>query len=75
MDLSISDLVSLKEKLSYLKTADPMPMLRPPDLVAVEEVGEVVGIESFNQIKVRFRCGVFLIHKDKLIRRNLDISH
>ena len=74
MDFSISDFVSLKEKLSYLKTADPMPMLRPPDLVTVEEIGEVVGIEGFDQIKVRFRCGVFLIHKDQLIRKDSNPS-
>ena len=43
MDLIIGTKVYLSSPLSYLKTNDPMPMLRPPDLVSLDEVGEVVG--------------------------------
>ena len=34
MEFNIKDKVKLKNPLSYLKTSDNMPMLRPPDLVA-----------------------------------------
>ena len=34
MEFNIEDKVKLKNPLSYLKTSDNMPMLRPPDLVA-----------------------------------------
>ncbi len=51
----------LKVPLSYLKTADPMPMLRPPDLVAAEEAGIVISLRGTNIAEVRFRRGNFLI--------------
>ena len=40
MTVSIGDRLRLSVRQSYLKTADPMPMLRPPDLVEPGEVGE-----------------------------------
>ncbi len=72
MDLSIGDLVFLKVPLPYLKTADPMPMLRPADLVSSEEVGEVVGLEDIDVARVRFRRGIFLIPLEKLSKKYLD---
>ena len=46
MEFNIQDKVKLKNPLSYLKTSDNMPMLRPPDLVAIDEVGEIIAIKS-----------------------------
>ena len=40
MKFDIQDKVKLIVPLSYLKTSDNMPMLRPPDLVAIDEIGE-----------------------------------
>lgn len=70
MDLSIGDKVSLKVPLPYLKSADPMPMLRPPDLVSIDEIGIVVGLHSIDTVKVRFRRGEFLISADRLEKKN-----
>jgi hypothetical protein len=53
--------VRLQHPQRYLKTADPMPMLRPPDLIDPEEVGEVVGLRAQSCVAVRFRRGSFLI--------------
>ncbi|MFM7548211.1 MAG: NAD(P)H dehydrogenase assembly family protein [Cyanobacteriota bacterium] len=53
--------VRLSSRPSYLKTADPMPMLRPPDLVDAGEVGVVVALRSLEQRAVRFRRGTFLV--------------
>lgn len=53
--------VRLCQRPPYLKTADPMPMLRPPDLVGIDEVGRVVEQRAFGQVAVRFRRGTFLI--------------
>ena len=61
MDLSIGDKVFLKMPLPYLKTADPMPMLRPPDLVSPDEQGEIVGLDAKDIVKVCFRRGTFLV--------------
>ena len=70
MDFSIGDKVSLLMPLTYLKTADPMPMLRPPDLVSSEEVGEIVGFNYVDIAKVRFRRGTFLIPIDHLSKNS-----
>ena len=40
MTFSIGDKVRLAEVPTYLKTADPMPMLRPPDLISLGEQGD-----------------------------------
>ena len=61
MTVSIGDRLRLKQQLPYLKSADPMPMLRPPDLVAAGEVGEVVALHPMDTVAVRFRRGTFLI--------------
>ena len=61
MSFSIGDKVRLTNVLSYLKTADPMPMLRPPDLIGTGEQGEVVAIHPADTLAVRFRRGTFLL--------------
>ena len=45
----------------YLKTADPMPMLRPPDVVTLGEEGVVSDRRPANYWAVRFTQGTFLI--------------
>ena len=66
MDVSIGDQVQLVRPLPYLKTADPMPMLRPPDLVTTDECGEVVGVRPMQTAAVRFRRGTSLVPIDHL---------
>ena len=66
MKLEIKDKIKLIAPLSYLKTSDNMPMLRPPDLVAIDEVGEVVSIRSPETVEIKFRRGCFLIDIDKV---------
>jgi hypothetical protein len=60
--------VRLRHTPAYLKTADAMPMLRPPDLVDSEEVGQVVGLRALEQVAVRFRRGTFLLDARDLER-------
>ena len=66
MDFKINQKVKLNVRLPYLKTAENMPMLRPPDLVAIDEIGEILSIKSPNSVEVKFRRGSFLIDVDKL---------
>ncbi len=66
MNFKINQKVKLKAPLSYLKTSENMPMLRPPDLVAIDEVGEVLSLKSPETVEVKFRRGKFLIDIDKL---------
>ncbi|HEY9752935.1 MAG TPA: NAD(P)H dehydrogenase assembly family protein, partial [Coleofasciculaceae cyanobacterium] len=41
-ELAVGDRVRLGRRPPYLKTADPMPMLRPPDLVPLGEAGIIL---------------------------------
>ena len=66
MEFNIKDKVKLINPLSYLKTSDNMPMLRPPDLVAIDEVGEIISIRSPETVEIKFRRGSFLIDTDKI---------
>ena len=66
LPFAVGDAVQLKGRPNYLKTADPMPMLRPPDLVDSDEQGEVLAIKARNQLAVRFRRGTFLLEADQL---------
>jgi len=66
MKFDIKDKVKLIAPISYLKTSDNMPMLRPPDLVAIDEVGEILSIKSPDTVEVKFRRGAFLIDIEKI---------
>ncbi len=66
MDMTIGEKVYLKVSQPYLKTSDPMPMLRPPDLVSVEELGEIVALLPKDMARVRFRRGTFILRLDHL---------
>ena len=66
MKFEIKDKVRLIAPVSYLKTSDNMPMLRPPDLVAIDEIGEILSIKSPETVEVQFRRGAFLIDIDKI---------
>ncbi len=66
MKFEIKDNVKLIAPVSYLKTSDSMPMLRPPDLVAIDEIGEILSVKSPDTVEVKFRRGSFLIDIDKI---------
>ena len=66
MKFEINDRVKLIGPISYLKTSDNMPMLRPPDLVASDEIGEILSIKSPDTVEVKFRRGSFLLDIDKI---------
>tara|TARA_Y100000589_G_C26685207_1_gene439487 strand:+ start:251 stop:460 length:210 start_codon:yes stop_codon:yes gene_type:complete len=66
MQFEINQKVKLIAPLPYLKTAENMPMLRPPDLVAIDEIGEILALKSPKTVEVKFRRGNFLIDVDKL---------
>jgi Protein of unknown function (DUF3148) len=45
----------------YVKTADPMPMLRPPEVIEIGETGIVIDRRPGGYWGVRFTRGAFLI--------------
>lgn len=64
--LGVGSLVRLNGNSPYLKTADPMPMLRPPDLIDPGETGVVVELRALGIRAVRFRRGTFLLEGSRL---------
>ena len=66
MKFSVGEKVSLKVPLPYLKTSDAISMLRPPDLVSLDEVGVIMGIRANDLLEVKFRRGNFLIPSERL---------
>jgi len=66
MKFEINDKVKLIAPVSNLKTSDNMPMIRQPDLVAIDEIGEILSIKSPYTVEVKFRRGSFLIDIDKI---------
>jgi len=65
--LAVGDAVRMVGVPPYLKTADPMPMLRPADLVDSGEIGQVLEVRALGQFAVRFRRGAFLLRRADLI--------
>ncbi|MBD2436686.1 regulatory protein SipA [Nostoc sp. FACHB-110] len=45
----------------YVKTADPMPMLRPPDVIQLGEEGIVIDRRPGGYWGIRFAKGAFLL--------------
>jgi len=66
MKFTVGEKVSLQVPLPYLKTADPISILRPPDLVSLDEVGVIIGIRPNDLLEVKFRRGNFLIPSERL---------
>tara|TARA_B100000214_G_C23954590_1_gene622158 strand:- start:1055 stop:1276 length:222 start_codon:yes stop_codon:yes gene_type:complete len=66
MKFSIGQKVSLQVPMPYLKTVDSISMLRPPDLVSIDEVGMIIGIRPNDLLEVKFRRGDFLIPAERV---------
>ena len=66
MKFSIGEKVSLQVPMPYLKTVDSISMLRPPDLVSLDEVGVIIGIRPMDLLEVKIRRGNFLIPSERL---------
>ena len=57
----VGDRVRITALPPYLKSAETMPMLRPPDLVEIGEEGVVRSRKPGGYLGVRFTRGTFLI--------------
>jgi hypothetical protein len=66
--LAIGDRVQLSQRPTYLKTADSMPMLRPPDLIVPQEVGTIVDRRPGGYWVVKFDRGTFLLDSEFLMK-------
>jgi Protein of unknown function (DUF3148) len=60
-EISVGEKVRLIALPSYLKTAEPMPMLRPADILDIGEEGVVIDRRPGGYWGVRFTKGTFLM--------------
>lgn len=58
---NVGDRIRLHTRPPYLKTADNMPMLRPPDLVEIGAEGTIVSRKPGGYLGIRFKQGTFLL--------------
>jgi Protein of unknown function (DUF3148) len=47
----------------YVKTADPMPMLRPPSAIAIGEIGTILARQPGDTWSIRFAKGAYLLDR------------
>jgi len=57
----VGDRVKIASLPPFLKSADPMPMLRPPDLVQLGDEGTILSRKPGGYLGIRFSQGTFLI--------------
>ena len=60
-EFNIGDRVRVVSLPRYVKTAEPMPMLRPPDVIRVGEEGIVLDRRPGGYWGIRFSKGAFLM--------------
>jgi hypothetical protein len=75
-EFAVGDRVYLASLPPYVKTAEPMPMLRPPNVVYLGEEGIVIDRRPGGFWSVRFSKGTFLIDSHYIERATpKDESH
>lgn len=60
-EFAIGEKVRVVALPPYVKTAEPMPMLRPPDMIHIGEEGVVIDRRPGGYWGVRFARGAFLM--------------
>lgn len=62
--LGIGQRVRIVTLPPYVKTADSMPMLRPPNVITIGEEGVVLARQPGNTWSIRFAKGAYLLDRD-----------
>ncbi|USR93051.1 DUF3148 domain-containing protein [Phormidium yuhuli AB48] len=65
-ELTVGATVRLVSRPPYLKTADPMPMLRPPTLLELGAKGVVVTRNPGGTWTIKFEGGTYLLDSQYL---------
>lgn len=60
---SIGQRVRVVTLPSYIKTADSMPMLRPPSAISVGEIGIILARQPGDTWSIRFTKGAYLLDR------------
>jgi hypothetical protein len=62
----VGDRVKIIALPTYIKTAEPMPMLRSPDVLAIGEAGTILDRRPGGYYGIRFVQGAFLLESQYL---------
>lgn len=65
-NFKIGDRVKIIALPTYIKTAEPMPMLRSPDVLAIGEAGTILDRRPGGYYGIRFVQGAFLLESQYL---------
>ena len=65
-EIAVGDKVRVVALPPYLKTAEPMPMLRPADVLEIGEEGMVLDRRPGGYWGIRFAKGAFLMESQYL---------
>lgn len=60
-EIKVGDRVKVIAIPSYVKTAEPMPMLRPPNVVKLGEEGTILDRRPGGYWGIRFAKGAFML--------------
>ncbi len=76
-NFAIGAKVRLTARPQYFKTADPMPMLRPPNVVRLGEEGQVLDRRPGGYWAVRFERGTFLMENKyiEMVLHHTDVPN
>jgi ribosomal protein L21E len=65
-NFQVGDRVKIVALPAYVKTAEPMPMLRSPDALAIGEAGTILDRRPGGYYGIRFVQGAFLLESQYL---------
>ena len=65
-NFKVGDRVKIIALPAYVKTAEPMPMLRSPDVLAIGEAGTILDRRPGGYYGIRFVQGAFLLESQYL---------
>ncbi len=65
-EFSVGDCVKVQTLPPYYKTADPMPMLRPPNVIKLGEKGIIMDRRPGGYWVVHFARGAYLVDSQYL---------
>jgi hypothetical protein len=61
LKIKVGDRIRIKQLPPYIKTADPMPMLRPANILTIGEEGIIVKANPAGYWSIRFSQGTYLL--------------
>lgn len=67
MSFKAGDRIKITALPAYIKTAEPMPMLRSPDVLTIGEEGTIIDRRPGGYYGIRFASGSFLLESQYFV--------